>query len=213
MTQRAIFLIVLLLAVSLGAQTLTYEFAGVRYSFPASHAAGVLTNDGSGGLSWSVGAPSGLMAWSTGSCASGWSEVTAARGRYIVGYQAGSTLGGTVGTAFTADQENRAVGQHNHPATPSISLTNPTHDHGVTDPGHTHGGIAVQGSGAASGGMPFAADITGQNTDSATTGITINASSSGAGVTGTASTSVNNEGTTAGTNLPFVQLRLCEKQP
>jgi hypothetical protein len=198
--------------VSVAAQTLVYEFSGVRYAFPSMHAAGVLTNNGSGTLSWAVGAPAGLMAWSTtGSCASGWSEVTAARGRYVVGYQAGATLGGTVGTAFTVDQENRAVGQHTHTATPSITLTNPTHDHGLTDPGHVHGGVQLQGDLAASGGSPFAADMPGANLTAASSGVTIDQSASGAGVTGTASTTINNEGTTANTNMPYVQLMLCSK--
>ncbi|QQG45649.1 MAG: hypothetical protein HYW89_01890 [Candidatus Sungiibacteriota bacterium] len=47
------------------------------------------------------------------SCPGGWSELTAARGRYIVGLQQGGSLGTTVGTALS-NQENRATGKHNH---------------------------------------------------------------------------------------------------
>jgi len=59
------------------------------------------------------GSPSGLIAYFTGSCPSGWSEYTSARGRYIVGTPSGGTGQGTAGTALT-NQENRPVGQHFH---------------------------------------------------------------------------------------------------
>ena len=58
-------------------------------------------------------APSGLMGYFTGSCPTGWSEYTTARGRYIVGTPSGGTGEGTVGTVLTAE-ETRAVGQHSH---------------------------------------------------------------------------------------------------
>ena len=54
--------------------------------------------------------------------AAGLTEVTAARGRYLVGLQPGGTLGGAVGTALS-NLENRPVGRHTHV---------------VTDPGHSH---------------------------------------------------------------------------
>lgn len=54
--------------------------------------------------------------------AAGLSEVTAARGRYLVGLQPGGTLGGTGGTALS-NLENRPVGRHTH---------------AVSDPGHSH---------------------------------------------------------------------------
>lgn len=47
------------------------------------------------------------------SCPAGWSELTAARGRYIVGLQSGGSLGTAVGTALS-NTENRATGRHNH---------------------------------------------------------------------------------------------------
>lgn len=195
--------------VSLVAQTAVYEFNGVLYTFPASHVAASLTNDGGGTLTWATGTPSGLLAWTkNGTCPSGWSEYTAARGRAVVGMTTGFTLNGTVGTALT-NTEARAVGQHTHTATPSITLSNPTHDHGITDPGHTHT-VNDPGELFANSGPSGGAAGTG-DTGSATTGITINVSASGAGVTGSATTTVNNEGTTAGTNAPYVQLMLCQK--
>ena len=55
-------------------------------------------------------------------CPDGWSELTQARGRYIVGLNPSGTLGATVGTALS-DLENRPVGKHTHT---------------INDPGHSH---------------------------------------------------------------------------
>lgn len=58
-----------------------------------------------------TGVPSGMVMFSTsGSCPSGWTEYTSARGRVIVGLPSGGTNGGTVGTAYT-NVENRT---HTH---------------------------------------------------------------------------------------------------
>lgn len=65
-------------------------------------------------LSKGGSAPSGaVMFFNLSSCPSGWSELTAARGRYPVGLPSGGTLGATVGTALS-NTENRPVGQHTH---------------------------------------------------------------------------------------------------
>ncbi len=80
---------------------------------------------------------------------SGWTEVTAARGRYIVGMPASGTLAGTTGTALT-DLENRAVGQHNHTA---------------TDAGHVH--ALAYGGGA---GGSYAPGMNGESSLSKDTG-------------------------------------------
>ena len=65
---------------------------------------------GSGSADIPTGA---VMAFNLASCPSGWTELTSARGRYIVGLPSGGTLAGTAGTALS-NQENRPVGQHNH---------------------------------------------------------------------------------------------------
>ena len=58
--------------------------------------------------------PSGaVMFFNLATCPSGWTELTAARGRYIVGLPASGTLTGTAGTQLT-DLENRPVGRHRH---------------------------------------------------------------------------------------------------
>lgn len=82
----------------------------------------VLTSDASGIGSWQVatGVPAGaVMFFNLSSCPSGWTELTSARGRYIVGLNASGTLAGTAGTSLT-DLEDRPVGQHTH----TITVTN-----------------------------------------------------------------------------------------
>ncbi|MBS3145374.1 hypothetical protein J4414_01060 [Candidatus Woesearchaeota archaeon] len=135
-----------------------------------------------------IGIPPGFVGFfNLTGCPTGWHEDIAARGRYLVGYNSSSgTLGGTAGTALS-NQENRTVGQHNH---------------GITDPGHTHPGPndelfkTVNTAGAAdfSGG-------TGTRTIFERT------------VTGTASTdiTVNTNGTVEGTNAPYIQYLICVK--
>lgn len=115
-------------------------------------------------------------------CPSGWTELTTARGRYLVGLPPGGTLGGTAGNRLV-NLEDRPVGQHSH---------------GVTDPGHTH--TTLLGSGTVD-------DATGGSADRATnTGVNF------ALVSNPASTgiSVDNTGPT-GTNAPYIQLLVCQK--
>ena len=114
-------------------------------------------------------------------CPSGWTKMTSAQGRYIVGMLDSGAPGTTVGTAFTTSTENRTVGQHGH---------------GVSDPEHSHG-IPVGGSGggyqmAVQGGPSLNGYVT---SPSATTGITI-----------------QDAGSVAGTNAPYIQYLACEKQ-
>ncbi len=129
---------------------------------------------------WFGDAPSGSVAFfNLSACPSGWTELTSARGRYIVGLPAGGTLGATVGTALS-NQENRPVGQHTHE---------------VNDPGHTH----FTNFGLASGGWMY-----GNGTHSFTP------PSEGTGYSYTGIT-VNSTGTVAGTNAPYIQLLVCQK--
>lgn len=77
--------------------------------------------NGFNGNSWDVmgkveSTPVGTIAFfDLSDCPSGWSEVTNARGRYIVGNPAGGNIGSTVGSALS-NQENRPIGQHSHSA-------------------------------------------------------------------------------------------------
>ena len=123
------------------------------------------------------GAPAGqLNFFNLASCPSGWSELTPARGRYLVGLPSGGTLAGITGTALS-NGENRSVGQHNH---------------SISDPGHSHSGRTGDSTPRtiASGGN----HTSGLPTGSSNTGITI-----------------NNSGTTAGTNAPYIQFLVCQK--
>ncbi len=84
------------------------------------------------GIKWTdVRIPSGLIMFkSSGSCPSGWTEYTNARGRAIVGLVSGGTIEGTVGTALTDLQDKT----HSH--------TGPSHTHTFTLLGMVTGGAS-----------------------------------------------------------------------
>jgi hypothetical protein len=123
----------------------------------------------------------GVMFFNLASCPAGWSELAAAQGRYLVGVPAGGTLGGTSGTPL-GNQESRPVGQHTHSA---------------TDSGHSHSIPTVTGT---SGNEIRPLYGSGSITSSAHR-------------TNTAQSSITvaNTGSVAGTNAPYLQLRVCQK--
>jgi hypothetical protein len=130
-------------------------------------------------------APAGaVMFFALATCPAGWTEYTAAQGRYVVGMPPGGTLEKTDGSALS-DGEDRPVGQHSH---------------GVTDPGHTHGvsvdPILVGGNvtPTRSTGTAHNTSVFTLQTDLAFTGI-----------------AVDPAGAVAGTNAPYVQLLACRK--
>lgn len=109
-----------------------------------------------------AGVPSGFVGFfNLGSCPSGWSEVTGAKGRYLVG---GGSTGATVGTALS-NQENRAVGQHSH---------------SVSDPGHYHLTRRECHGFNCPGGAPKSqhGGVTDERTTSSGTGLSISSSGS-----------------------------------
>ncbi len=137
----------------------------------------------SGDPVFSVGVPSGaVMHFNLAACPTGWTGLTAARGRYLVGLPSAGTLAGTAGTALT-NLENRPVGQHAHT---------------ITDPGHAHS-LTI-----------FASDqnyITKVRTyDGGPTPLP-NFSTA----TATTSVTVDSTGTVAGTNAPYIQFLVCQK--
>lgn len=74
----------------------------------------VLTSDANGFASWQTLLPSGaVMYFNLAACPSGWSVMTAAQGRYLVGLPANGILGSAVGQALT-QEENRPTGDHLH---------------------------------------------------------------------------------------------------
>lgn len=168
-------------------------------------------------------------------CPTGWSPLTAAEGRYLVGVPNGGQLGATVGTALS-DQENRPVGQHTHTVNDpghghtvndpghSHSASDAGHSHGVTDPGHSHSlsGVRVDGGGNGDGdGSPEFSSSGNPTTSNSTTGITIDSANANitvqnanTGITldnNTTGVTIADEGTVAGTNAPYVQLLVCQK--
>jgi hypothetical protein len=131
------------------------------------------------------GIPTGaVMYFNLSACPNGWNEVTAARGRYMVGLSTSATLAATVGTELSA-QENRAVGKHAHNATQDA------HSH-TYDKGNRTGTAS-----GATGGNVFQTDWTSTASGSATPAVTV------ADSTGTFGT--------VGTNAPYIQFMVCEK--
>ena len=150
----------------------------------------VLTSNANGVASWQSGSiPAGaVMFFNLAACPSGWADFTLARGRYVVGVLSGGTVSGTAGTAFTVDRENRPVGQHTHT---------------VTDPGHTHNILAQYGSGPS----PTRGIQTSDGTDRNPTP----AGWESGYISGSTGVTINNAGSVAGTNAPYVQLLACQK--
>ena len=128
---------------------------------------------------WPAIPPGAVMFFNLASCPNGWSELAAAKGRYVVALPSGGTVAATAGTPLT-NQENRPAGQHTHT---------------ITDPGHAHSYVnnAIFQSYC---GSNFCQTQYGaaQTTGSSTTGIT-----------------VDTYGTVAGTNAPYIQLLMCQK--
>lgn len=135
------------------------------------------------------GVPTGAIVYFNAACPTGYTEFTDARGRYIVGLVSGGTLDTGVGTALT-NQENRAVGQHNH----TVSITDPGHTHNV---GYGDGTGENNGAfGTLHGTQNAILASSNQATVSSTTGITATTA---------------NSGSASGTNAPYIQLRACQK--
>jgi hypothetical protein len=145
--------------------------------------------------------PSGaVMFFNLGTCPSGWHELTDARGRYLAGLPGGGTLAASVGTALS-NQENRTVGRHRH------STSDPRHSHSVSDPRHRHYVPSVLYSGGSrgdeNGGPYYVGGSSGYNSNYSSTGISVNSSATGI--------SINYDGSVYGTNAPYLQLLVCQK--
>ena len=121
--------------------------------------------------------------WARG-CPAGWTEPATAQGRYLVSLPSRSALAQSVGTALT-DGENRPVGRHLH---------------AFSDPGHSHT-INYDRHGGNNGGP---VDYAGPKAFGTPTSFTSTSNTTGI--------SIQNSGTTAGTNAPHVELLVCQKQ-
>jgi hypothetical protein len=129
-------------------------------------------------------APAGaVMFFNLSACPSGWTELTAARGRYIVGLPASAPLGATAGTPLTSG-ENRSVGQHSH---------------SVSDPGHSHTWSST--------GTADSAGFSGifDSASPSIAGTTLGGNSSTTQIT------ILDSGVVTGTNAPYIQFLVCQK--
>jgi hypothetical protein len=135
-----------------------------------------------------VAPPNAVMTFNRATCPNGWTEFTAAQGRYIVGLPTGGTLGGTDGTALS-NLEDRPTGKHNH---------------SVNDPGHSH---AIDANAILFGGNVTPSRVMGTTNQGAFTTNTL----AGAAQTATTGISLSPAGLVDGTNAPYVQLLVCEK--
>jgi len=142
--------------------------------------------------------PAGMiMAWA-GACPSGWSEYTAARGRYVVGVPAGGTVEAVMGTALS-NQENRDVAQHRH----NLVMDSHTHSGGTFN--HNHGYLNASSTAAAAGGS---IPSSGSTLTTQSTPILANTySSEPSPITVT----ISAYGSISGTSAPYIQLTLCRK--
>lgn len=106
---------------SLTASSATFTATGVsQYSLQTSSGINVQAGTLNVAQQISVGGhtagavvPKGAIVLFTGACPAGWTEFTAAQGRFIVGVPAAGSVGGTVGTAMA-------------------NLSDATHSHGIT---------------------------------------------------------------------------------
>ncbi len=143
-------------------------------------------------MSWSEQGPAGqdatapagaVMFFNLTSCPTGWSEMTSARGRYLVGLPSDGVLGGIAGSPLR-NLENRPVGRHTH------TVSDPGHSHRLDAKSDTlHSGVTPQ---VAAGNAGITNGLV--TTRSETTGIT-----------------VNPVGSIDGTNAPYLQLLVCQK--
>jgi hypothetical protein len=170
-----------------------------------------------------------VMFFNLPACPSGWSDLAAAQGRYLVGMPPGGTLAATVGTALS-DKENRPVGIHTHGVTGSaatgIAGTNSGNANISTSDGggHWHG---PAGFGKVFMVDHFPVTCTGysgtggvQNTPLCGESTTAPAHVSISAVDNGHSHSISDPGhshtipaggTVAGTPAPYLELRVCQK--
>lgn len=145
-----------------GGSLLVPTSAGIGTSNPQAplHVVGIASVTASitvGGIT-NASVPRGMVSFfNLAACPTGWSELVAGRGRYVVGLPAAGTLAGTSGTALT-DLESRPVGQHNH---------------GVTEVAHSHTLASGVTAGAGASAMQASDNVGNLNASSVSTGLTV----------------------------------------
>ena len=166
----------------------------------------VLTSDANGVASWQMLVPSGaVMFFNLTTCPTGWSDLASAEGRYIVGLPSGGTLAGTAGTALT-NLESRATGQHSHAVDPPNTSTTTAGSHTHT---LRHSGENDENQGYPAGG--FNAVWSTDRTGGAPSSGAVNANGDHSHSVDIGSFSSGTSGSVAGTNAPYIQLKVCQK--
>jgi hypothetical protein len=142
-----------------------------------------------------------MIAPFAGSCPTGWSEYTAARGRTVVGTPLSGTSAGTVGTALT-DLGTRTINQvasHVHSVDPPATLTDSqgSHTHGLNNAIEDDGGASYNISGTGQRGSAVGATgAAGAHTH------TVDIPAFNSASAGVASVDVT---------MPYIQLTYCQK--
>jgi len=140
-------------------QSRLYYFNGVPYIFPSTQgsAGNVLTNNGSGTLSWaavptSEGLWSGAVVMTTTSCPTGWTRLAAADNRVLRGASSAGATGGadthTHTMSGTSGSQSVSISGSTGDSSVSISgstgSTNISHTHSLTTTATYVGGGVVQ---------------------------------------------------------------------
>jgi hypothetical protein len=147
------------------------------------------------------GVPSGLIGHFTGSCPTGWSEYTTARGRYIVGTPSGGTGEAVVGTALS-NSESRSVGQHTHTFSGAALAV---HDHAAQAMDEAGDNVSPVGQ------LPARSNNGDLNYKDVTPNVVMHTNVIVAASAGTPAGTNANAGSVANTNAPYVQLTTCKK--
>ncbi len=168
-----------------------------------------------------AGVPTNTVVFYNGtSCPSGWSELTAARGRTVVGLPLSGTATGTVGTALTnlGTRTITDVPAHTHPVDPSATNTSSAgdHTHSGTESSHTHtipSGNCGQPYGVNAFWYCSNADASNPyNTSGGSGSITINSGGSHTHSVDIASFSSGSTGSASvDVTMPYIQLLVCQK--
>src|SRR3990167_9142688 len=121
--------------------------------------------------------PTGMIGLFDAACPEGWTELTAARGRFIVGVPSGGTVAGTKGTALgdLDDVLITTVVAHNHGAGSYAAAAEAAHTHGIGtyvaagEAAHTHGFGTLVAAGESSHTHPVDPPATNTDTEAAHT--------------------------------------------
>jgi hypothetical protein len=152
--------------------------------------------------------PSGAVTYFNGTtCPAGWTELVAARGRYVVGLPLGGTLAGIDGTPLT-DLLDRPTGQHTH-----TMMMGGMHNHngftGGTVSGDTNLDNNVAFGAVGNGEAPSCSAHVGETANTGCYAYYKDHTHSIASDPGHVHT-INASGT-PGTNAPYIQLLVCQK--